>query len=46
MGSMILHYDDVREEFYGGHTAQHQLQKSEIKVKKDCLYKLSFNIPQ
>ena len=27
------------ETFYGRHTAQHQIQYSEIKVKKDCLWK-------
>ena len=27
------------ETFYGRHTAQHQLQQSKIKVKKDCLQK-------
>ena len=27
------------ETFYGRHTAQHQLQKSEIKIKNDYLWK-------
>ena len=27
------------ETFYGRHTAQHQLQKSKVKAKKDCLWK-------
>ena len=27
------------ETFYGRHTAQNQLKKSKINVKKDCLWK-------